>query len=354
MKKSLLKILIGNKIVGKGEPTFVIAEAGVNHNGSIDLVLKLIDKAKEVGADAIKFQTFKAEQVATQGAGITDYQKKNIGKKESQVEMLKKLEFEESWYPKIIKKCKEKGIIFLSTPHGGFESVNLLQKNGVLAFKFGSGDLTNLPLLKYAARFKKPMILGTGMATMGEIKEAIKIIKSVGNNKIIILHCTTNYPCPHNEVNLRAMQTMIDDLGVMVGYSDHTNGSQVPIMAVTLGAQVIEKHFTLDNKMKGPDHRASANPEVFKKMVSGIRQVEIILGFKEKRPTKGEIKNINIVRKSLVANHDIKKGEKFTKENIGIKRPGTGLAPKHYFNILGKKSKIDIKADTLIKKNDFV
>ena len=340
--------------MGEGHSTFIIAEAGVNHNGSLDLALKLVDKAKEVGADAIKFQTFKANQVVTKNVRMADYQKGNVGKKESQIEMLKKLEFKEDWYPKIIKRCKEKNIIFLSTPHGGFESVDLLQKIGVPAFKFGSGDLTNLPLLKYAAKFKKPMILGTGMATIDEIRKAINIIKSVGNNKIIVLHCTTNYPCAAEKVNLRAMQTMMKDLDVMIGYSDHTIGTQVPVMAVALGAQIIEKHFTLDNKMKGPDHKASANPEVFKKMVDEIRQAEIILGSKEKKPTKGEIKNINIVRKSLVAIRGIKKGEKFTKENINIKRPGTGLPPKYYFKILGKISKMAIKADNLIKKNDFI
>lgn len=348
------EIKIGNKSIGEQNPVFIIAEAGVNHNGSLNLALKLVDKVKEVGADAIKFQTFKAEQVTTRGAKMADYQKRNIGIKGSQVEMLKKLEFMESWYPEIIKRCREKNIIFLSTPHGGFESVDLLQKIGVSAFKFGSGDLTNLPLLKYAAKFKKPMILGTGMAKMGEVIEAVKIIKSVGNNKIIILHCTTNYPCPFEEVNLRAMQTMIKKFDTIVGYSDHTIGSQVPIMAVALGAQIIEKHFTLDNKMRGPDHKASANPSVFKEMVDSIRQVTTILGSERKVPTKNEVKNINIVRKSLVATHDIKKGEKFTKENIGIKRPGTGLAPKYYFQVLNMKSKREIKADTLIEKNDFI
>jgi len=353
MKKNITEIKIGNKIIGKNYSTFVIAEAGVNHNGRLDLALKLVDKAKEVGADAVKFQTFKAEQVTIQNVEMAEYQKKNIGKNQSQIEMLKKLEFDEKWYPQIIKRCKEKNIIFLSTPHGGFESVDLLQKIGVPAFKFGSGDLTNLPLLKYTAKFKKPIILGTGMAKMEEVKEAIKIIKSVDNNKIVVLHCTTNYPCPSDEVNLRAMQEMIKELNVFVGYSDHTLGSQVPIMAVTLGAQVIEKHFTLDNKMQGPDHKASANPEIFKEMLSGIRKVEEILGSKEKKPTQSEIKNIEIIRKSVVAIADIKKGEKFSLDNIDIKRPGTGLAPKLFFQILGKKSKKYVKSDSLIKKNDF-
>lgn len=333
---------------------FIIAEAGVNHNGRLDLALKLVDAAKEVGADAIKFQTFKAEQVAIKNTQMAEYQKNNTGKNQNQIAMLKKLELKDDWYPQIIKRCKEQNIIFLSTPHGGFASVDLLHKLRASIFKFGSGDLTNLPLLRYAAKFKKPMILGTGMATMAEVKEAVRIIKLAGNNKIILLHCTTDYPCAPNEVNLRAMKEMIKNFDVDVGYSDHTLGVQVPIMAVTLGAKVIEKHFTLDNSMFGPDHQASANPEIFKKMVDSIRQVEIILGSREKKPSKSEVKNIKIVRKSLVAITDIKKGEKFTSKNIAIKRPGTGLLPKYYFRILNKKARTYIKADTLIKKSDFI
>lgn len=346
------EIKIENKIIKKGY-CFVIAEAGVNHNGRLDLALKLVDVAAKAGADAIKFQTFKAKQVVTESAETAEYQRKNTGRKESQIKMLKRLEFDEKWYPKVLKECKKKNIIFLSTPHGGFSSVDLLQKLNVPAFKFGSGDLTNLPLLKYAAKFKKAMILGTGMATMGEVKEAIKTIKSAGNNKIIVLHCTTNYPCPNNEVNLRTMQTMMKNLSVIVGYSDHTLGSQVPMMAVTLGALVIEKHFTLDNSMEGPDHKASANPEVFKRMVEEIKRIEIILGDSCKKPSASEIKMRPTIRKSIVALSDIQKGDKFGPGNMSIKRPGTGLAPKYYFQIQGKKSKRNIKADTVIKKNDI-
>lgn len=349
-----MKIKIRNKLIGLKEPCFIIAEAGVNHNGKLDLALKLVDVASNAGADAIKFQTFKAEQVVTKKGEMANYQKKNIGKTESQLEMIKKLELKEKFYKPIIKRCKQKNIIFLSTPHGGFESVDFLQSLDVPAFKFGSGDLTNLPLLKYAAKFKKPIILSTGMATMKEVKEAINCIKKTGNNKIIVLHCTTNYPCQYDEVNLKAMQTMLKELDVLVGYSDHTLGMQVSVMAVTLGACLIEKHFTLNKNMSGPDHKASIEPDELKEMIKQIRNVEIILGSDIKKPVKSEALMRKITRKSIVALKNINKGEKFTKHNIGIKRPGTGLEPKKYFDILGKKAKKDIGADKLIKKSDYV
>lgn len=349
----LIKVKIGKKIFSNKSPVFIIAEAGVNHNGRLDLVLKLIDAAVDAGADAVKFQTFKAKQVVTSVGKMAEYQKKNIGKTESQVEMLRKLEFDESWYLKVIAYCKKKGIIFLSTPHGSFNSINLLHKLGIPAFKFGSGDLTSLPLLQYAAKFNKPIILGTGMATMAEVREAIRVIKKTGNSKIVILHCTTNYPCSAEEVNLRAMQTMMKECGTLVGYSDHTLGSQVPVMAVTLGACVIEKHLTLDNNMEGPDHKASANPEVFKRMVEEIRRVENIMGSSVKKPLLSETKLRLIIRKSIVAIKDIKKGEIFSSDNIGIKRPGTGLSPKYYPSILSKICLSNIKADTLISKKHY-
>ncbi|MDP3954704.1 MAG: N-acetylneuraminate synthase [bacterium] len=346
------RILIQNRKIGYGQSVFIIAEAGVNHNGKLDLALKLVDAAADVGADAIKFQTFKAEQVVTETGEMAEYQKKNTGKTESQIKMLKKLEFDENWYPGIISHCKKRGIVFLSTPHGGFDSVDLLHKLRVPAFKFGSGDLTNLPLLGYAARLNKPIILGTGMATMIEVEDAIRVIKKAGNSKIIILHCTTNYPCPFEEVNLRAMQTMIREFDVVVGYSDHTLGSQVAVMATTLGALVIEKHLTLDNSMPGPDHKASASPEVFKNMVDEIRKINTILGNSDKKFTPSEVKMRSMVRKSLVAILNIKKGDVFNKKNIGIKRPGTGLAPKFYSSLLNKKAHRNIRIGEFLQKND--
>lgn len=342
-------IKIGKKVIGESRKPFVIAEAGVNHNGRLDLALKLIDYAKEAGADAIKFQTFKAEQVVTRVGVMADYQKKNLGKNESQIEMLRKLELKEEFYVELIKRCKEKDILFISTPHGGFESVDFLNKSGVPAFKFGSGEITNLPVLEYAAKFQKPLIIGTGMSTLVEVEEAWQCIKNTGNQKVIFLHCTSDYPCPLVDVNLRAMQTMMQKLPTLVGYSDHTTGSQTAVMAVTLGAVLVEKHFTLDKNMPGPDHKASMEFEELKDLVESLKKVHIIMGSAIKKPTKAELKTIKIVRKSLVALRDIKKGEKFTKENVGIKRPGTGLSPKNYFKILGQKAKMDIRADSLIK-----
>lgn len=318
---------------------FIIAEAGVNHNGRLDLALKMVDVAKKCGADAIKFQTFKARSVVT-----------SQGKTKSHFEMLKKLELKKKFYKPIIKRCKEKKIIFLSTPHGSFEAVDFLQKLNIPAFKFGSGDLTNLPVLQYAAKFKKPVIISTGMATMEEIKEAINCIEKTGNNKIIVLHCTTNYPCPFDEVNLRAMQAMMKKLDVLVGYSDHTTGIQTSVMAATLDACLIEKHFTLNKNMPGPDHKASIEPNELKEMVNQIRNVEKILGSTIKRPNKSEFSMTKTVRKSIVSLRDIRKGEKFTQKNIGIKRPGVGLPPKHYFEILGKVAKVNIAEDALINK----
>lgn len=341
-------IKIGGKLIGENKTPFVIAEAGVNHNGDLETALKLVDAAAEAGADAIKFQTFKAEQVVIGAGQMALYQKKNLGKEESQIEMLRKLELDENFYKIIIKRCQEKGLVFLSTPHGGFESVDFLQKIKVPAFKFGSGDLTNLPVLEYAAKFGKPVILGTGMATLVEVQNAIKTIKKTGNDQIIVLHCTTNYPCPADEVNLRALITMKEKLPVLVGYSDHTLGIDVPIMAVTLGACVIEKHFTLDKNMVGPDHKASLEPTELKAMIQKIKATEIILGSPIKKPNQSELAMTKTVRKSLVSLKAIKKGEKFTEENLGIKRPGTGQAPKNYSKLLGKIAKRDIPTDTLI------
>lgn len=347
------KIKIGNKFIGEKEPVFIIAEAGVNHNGDLKTALKLIDAAAAAGADAVKFQTFKAEEVVAGAGEMAEYQKKNIGKNESQLAMLKKLELPENFYPPLLKRCDEKKIIFLSTPHGGFNSVDLLERLKVPAFKFGSGDLTNLPVLEYAAKFNKPMILATGMATLAEARTAIKAIEKTGNRKIILLHCTTNYPCPLNEVNLRAMLTMKKNLSALIGYSDHTNGIQVPIMAATLGASMIEKHFTLDKNMPGPDNKASLDPAELKKMVEAIRQINIILGASVKKPTAGERRLTKIARKSLVSLKAIGKGDKLTIKNIGIKRPGNGLAPKYYYEVIGRVAKKDIPADVLIKKSHY-
>jgi len=340
---------IKNKKIGPDSPCFIIAEAGVNHNGKIELAKKLVDTAVDAKADAVKFQTFKSEGVVTNKTDIADYAKKNIGRDKKQVEMLKNLELRYIEFKNLKKYCDKKNIIFLSTPHS-FDAIDFLDEL-VPAYKFGSGDLTNLPALKYAAKKGKPMLLGTGMATLQELKDAVNTIKRTGNNQIVALHCTTNYPCPFEEVNLRAMTTMQKKLDCMVGYSDHTMGITVPIMAATLGAVVIEKHFTTDRNLDGPDHKASLEPDELKKMITEIRNVEKALGSFEKKPTKSEKQMIKKVRKSLVAKTDIKKGIKISKDMIEIKRPGTGLSPDMLDKIINKKAKKDIKKDEIIKNN---
>lgn len=345
---------IGKHLVGYNRRPFIIAEAGVNHNGKLSLALKLVDAAAAVGADAVKFQTFKAEQVVTQSGQLAAYQRKNIGVSKSQMAMLRKLELQTTWYKKLQARCRQKKIIFLSTPHGGFASIDELAKQHVPAFKFGSGELTNAPVLAYAARLGKPMIVATGMATMAEVRQAIAVIRRTGNDQIILLHATTNYPCPPEEVNLAAMQTMMKKLPYPVGYSDHTVGFIVPLAAVMLGATVIEKHLTLDQRLPGPDHRASTEPKEFGEMIRLIRQMPTIMGSPTKEPNASEEKMIPTVRKSLVTLKPIRKGQTFTRANIGIKRPGTGLSPLFYFSLLGKRAAKHLSADTLLTRKDYV
>ena len=342
----MTKIKIGNKLIGKGTPCFIIAEAGVNHNGNINLAKRLIDVAKEAGVDAVKFQTFKAENLVTETAEVADYQKKNIGKKETQLKMLKKLELREEDFFELRKYCNKKQIIFLSTPHTE-NAVDFLEPL-VPAYKIGSGDLTNIPFLEKIAKKRKPIILSTGMANLKEVRGAVKTIKKTRNNKIILLHCTVSYPCPLEEVNLRAIQTLKKEFNLLVGYSDHTLGILVPIMAVTLGARVIEKHFTLDKNLPGPDHKASIGPEELKKMVMAIRNAEKVLGSSIKKPTKSEEKIKKVGRKSIVAKVDIPKGTKIIQDMLIIKRPGTGIEPRHINMIVGRKTKKDIKSNELI------
>lgn len=345
-------IKIGARKIGYGRPVFVVAEAGVNHNGQLDLALKLIDAAADAGADAVKFQTFRVEQATTKHTTLAGYQSKNIGTDNNLFEEAKGWELKEGWYLRLITRCKKRGIIFFSTPHGGFDSVDFLDSQKVPLYKFGSGEITNLPLFTYTAKLGRPIIFGTGTATMQEVKNAIAAIKKVGNNKIVALHCTTDYPPALSDVNLRAIQTMMKDLGVLVGYSDHTLGDQVAVMAVTLGVCVVEKHLTLDKNMKGPDHKASATPDEFKLMVQKIRNVETILGSSKKKPVKAELKYIPVIRKSIVANRNIKKGEKLTRQNLAIKKPGTGIPPKYWDKILGKTARRSISNDSLLERED--
>ena len=339
------KIRIGNEAIGIGEPCFIIAESGVNHNGRLDLAKKLVDVAVDCGVDAVKFQTFKSENLVTENAGMASYQERNIGKKGSQLDMLKKLELRYNDFEELKRYCDSKNIIFLSTPHTS-DAIDFLD-NLVPAFKIGSGDLNNIPTLKYVAKKGKPIILGTGMSTYKEVEEAVKSIQSEGNNQIILLHCTTSYPCPIEEVNMNAMISM-KKLGCHIGYSDHTLGISTPIMAVAIGAVVIEKHITLDKNMDGPDHRASLNPFELRKMVEEIRRVEIAMGDGNKCPTNTEMEIAKVARKSLVAKVDIPKSTVITKNMIVIKRPGTGIEPKLINDVVGRVTKCKIYKDELI------
>lgn len=329
---------------------FIIAEAGVNHNGDINIAKKLVDKAKEAGVDAIKFQTFRAENLVTKEAPKAEYQKETTGDG-SQFEMLKKLELSLEDHITLKRYCEEKGIMFISTPFD-FESVDLLEKTGVSLYKVSSGDLTNLPLLSYIANKNKPIILSTGMANLGEVEEAVETISKAGNDRTILLHCTSNYPTAYEDVNLRAMLTMKEAFKLPVGYSDHTIGIEIPIAAVALGAKVIEKHFTLDRNMKGPDHRASIEPDELKIMVRSIRNIELAMGDGIKRCNKSEENIRKVARKSIVAGRDISKDEVITINNISFKRPEFGLKPKYVDLVVGKKARRNIKVNEFITFND--
>lgn len=326
---------------------FIIAEAGDNHNGNFQLALQLVDKAVEAGADCVKFQTFVTENVISKFAEKADYQKENTGTDESQYEMVKKLELSFDDFRKIQIYCRKKGILFLSTPFD-LDSIDFLQEINIPFWKIPSGEITNLPYLEKIAGTGKDIILSTGMSTMEEIKGAVSLLKKNGAGQITLLHCNTEYPTPFEDVNLRAIDTMKEEFGLSVGYSDHTVGIQIPIAAAAMGATVIEKHFTLDKNMEGPDHKASLEPEELKQMVSAIRAIEEALGDGIKKPSNSEKKNIEIARKSIVARKDIKKGETLTEDNLYIKRPGSGISPMRWYELIGTRAVKDFKEDELI------
>lgn len=328
--------------------TFIIAEAGVNHNGNFENAKKMIDIAKESGVDAIKFQTFKAEKVVSKFAEKAEYQKTNTGNLESQLEMVKKLELSFSDFKALKEYSEEKGILFLSTPFD-FESIEFLKSLGMEIWKIPSGEITNLPYLEKIAKIGKKIIMSTGMCELSEIEEALKVLKEAGAKDVSILHCNTEYPTPMKDVNLLAMLGLKEKFEVEVGYSDHTLGIEIPISAVALGAQIIEKHFTLDKNMEGPDHVASLNPEELKEMVKAIRNIEIALGSKEKFVSESEFKNRAIARKSIVANRQIKVGETLTEENLTVKRPGTGISPMKWKTVIGTKALKDFEEDEMIQ-----
>ncbi len=332
--------------------TLIIAEAGVNHNGDFDLAKKLIDKAVEGGADIVKFQTCKAENVISRYADKAEYQKVTTGEADSQLEMVRKLMLTYEEYGELKEYCDEKGIEFLSTAFD-LPSVDYLHSIGMRRWKIPSGEITNLPLLIKIAKLHEPIIMSTGMSELSEVEDAIKVLKENGAQDITILHCTTEYPAPYEDVNLKAMETMKEAFGLPVGYSDHTKGLEIPVAAVAMGACVIEKHFTLDRNMEGPDHKASIEPEELKSMVDQIRHVEMAIGNGEKKVSASEFKNQDIARKSIIAKTTIKKGDVFTEENVTTKRPGSGINPMRWFELLGKTAKHDYEEDYLIEKDEL-
>ena len=330
--------------------TLIIAEAGVNHNGDLHLAERLIVAAADAGADAVKFQTFVADRLVTVTATKADYQKQTTAASESQHAMIRRLELTRPMHERLLAYSQERGISFLSTPFD-LPSIDLLAELGLPRFKIPSGEITHLPYLRHIGSFGKPIILSTGMATLGEIETALEVLETAGTGRdqITVLHCNTEYPTPMADVNLRAMLTIRDAFGVAVGYSDHTPGIEIPIAAVALGATVIEKHLTLDRTLPGPDHRASLEPDEFAAMVRAIRNIECALGDGRKRPSPSEAKNKPIARKSLVAAVAIRAGEVFTLENVAVKRPGTGLSPMRWDEVMGRVATRDFGVDELVE-----
>ena len=328
---------------------FIIAEAGVNHNGSIELAFKLIDAAVESGADAVKFQTFKAENLVSKNTQKAEYQKQTTNPLESQLDMLKKLELDVDVHKKLIKYCNAKGILFLSSPFD-HDSIDLLNELGIEVFKIPSGEITNLPYLRRIGSLAKQVILSTGMSTLKEVGDALAILVDSGTKKenITVLHANTMYPTPMEDVNLNAMKTIKKEFDVAVGYSDHTLGIEVDIAAVAMGASIVEKHFTIDKAKEGPDHKASLEPEELRAMVIAIRNVEKALGDGIKIPSGSEKPNIVVARKSILANQKIKKGDTLTEENIIVKRPGNGISPMKWNEIVGSVAVKDYQADEII------
>ena len=330
-------------------PTVIIAEAGVNHNGSISTAKKLVEEASKAGANFIKFQTFKTEEVLTKNAPKASYQVKNTVKNESQYEMIKRLELDYEDHKELIKHCKKNNIEFLSTAFD-LDSIDMLNQFNIPFFKIPSGEITNFPYLKHIGKIRKPVVMSTGMASLDEIQEALNVLISSGLTKkdVTILHCNSEYPTDYMDVNLNAMLTIKEKFDVKVGYSDHTLGIQIPIAAVALGASVIEKHFTLNREMPGPDQSASLEPKGLKAMVENIRCIEISMGDGIKKASKSEMKNMSVIRKSLVAKRQIKVGELFSEKNLTTKRPGNGISPMRWHDIIGKKSTANYEPDDLI------
>jgi len=346
-------ISISGIAVGEGNPAFIIAEAGVNHNGSVRLAKKLVVAAKEAGADCVKFQTFKADRVVTLSAPKAAYQLQTTPKGESQFEMLKNLELSHHTYKQLLDLCAKLDIIFLSTPYSS-EDVDFLDDLGVKAFKIASGQIVELQFLRYVALKRKPILLSTGMATLREVEQAVQTIRKAGNKEIVLLQCTTNYPSKIEEANLRTIKTMREKFGLNIGYSDHTDSVVPVIAAVALHASVIEKHFTLDKNMPGPDHSSSAEPAELAAMVEAIRKTEKALGSPVKKPSASEAKNKQGMRRSVTARLPITTGDSITPEMLCFKRPATGLSPIFADKLIGKKARRDIPQDSFITFKDIL
>lgn len=348
-----MDIKIGKKIISKHSPVFVIAEIGVNHNGDIKVAKKMIDVACEAGVDAVKFQTFTAELLVTNKAAQADYQSRNTGVLETQYQMLKRLELSHKDFFILKKYCEKKEVVFLSTPFSEVDA-DFLDSLKVYAYKISSGDLNNFPFLKHVAKKKSPMLVATGMASMAEVLQAQKIIRAAGNNEVVFLHCTSNYPASPRSLNLRAIKKMQEKLGTLIGYSDHSQGYVADVLAVAMGAKVIEKHFTLDKNMTGPDHRASVDAEELRAMVKAIRDAEDMLAGGAKVCMVEEKSAKLFARKSVVAKKFIAKGEKIDLAHIIMKRPGNGIPPTKLNLVVGKRAKKDILPDSLIKIADLL
>jgi len=340
-------IKIGNNILGENHPVYIIAEAGVNHNGKLDIALELIRNAKKIGADCIKFQTFKADAVVTKDAPKAEYQLKVTEQEESQYEMLKALELSFDSYQTILEECESVGIDFLSTPYNK-EDVDFLMKLGVKAFKVASGQLIELDFLKYVASKKLPIILSTGMGRFSEVSRAVETIKETGNEEILLLQCVTNYPADIEDANIKAMPAMGNALNVLYGYSDHVPLNYAAYASVALGAKVIEKHFTLDTDMKGPDHSSSLDVNDFQEFVHGIRSVESSLGSTYKKPSNIELENSKGMRRSIVFAEDLPKGTLLNKDHFTFKRPSVGLRPELLDYFIGKRTVFDVTKDTFL------
>ncbi len=328
--------------------TVIIAEAGVNHNGDLELAKQMVRTAKESGADIVKFQTAKLESLVSKSAPMAEYQKENTGRTESQMDMLKRLLLPYDDFTILARYCDEVGIQFLSTPFD-IDSVDFLSSLGCKLWKIPSGEITNLPYLERVGKQRQPIILSTGMSTLNEIQEALNVLYDSGAGKITLLHCTTEYPAPFETVNLKAMLTLKEKFHTDVGYSDHTMGIEIPIAAVTMGATVIEKHFTLSRGMEGPDQKASLEPEELKSMVSAIRNIELAIGDGKKRPMPSEAANMIVARKSIIAKRPITRDEILTEENITTKRPGTGISPMKWNEVIGTKAIRDFSEDEMIE-----